>query len=145
MLFRSHPLATFPHGGWVYSAVFNREETRILTASGDRTAKLWGIPKLNLVQTLFTLLLDLAQKETVAMNFDAIAERYKITKDGIEYLTKEQLRDILRSLPTNIQAAYRQKYNLEEEIVEQAPAPQNTPALQEWINWLQESNAGENQ
>ena len=142
----NQPLAIFPHGDWVSSAVFNRDETRIQTASSiDATAKLWGGLNLNLAQTFFILLLDLAQREGAAMNFEAIAERYKFIKDGFVYLSKDHLQDIWRSLPKELQAEYRTKYNLQENVVEPAADPQNSQAQNELINWLQGSNTGENQ
>jgi WD40 repeat protein len=36
------PLATLPHDDQVVSAVFNPEGTRIVTASWDATARVWG-------------------------------------------------------------------------------------------------------
>ena len=45
------PLQTFKHGGYVLSAQFNRDESRVLTSSGDKTARLWDVTKSESLQT----------------------------------------------------------------------------------------------
>ncbi len=64
--------ATFQHQGWVHSAVFSPDGTRILTASGDGTAKLWNLQG--------TLLADLNKHKSAV--FSAV-----ISPDGTRILT----------------------------------------------------------
>jgi WD40 repeat protein len=40
------------HSGWVYSAAFSHDSTRLTSASGDKTVKIWDVNSDECLQTL---------------------------------------------------------------------------------------------